>query len=302
LKLGLLIDRFSWPGGATASATILRRMAGDAEQAGVTSIWLNDHFFQIPLFGEVTDPVLESYTTLGFLAAVTRRLELGTLTTGGHHRHPGPLLKIVTTLDVLSGGRAWLGIGPAWNEREQRGLGIPVYGWPERFERLEELLRLTRQVWDGDTSPFQGKHYQLDEPICAPPPIRRPPILVGGAHERRVFPLVARYADACNLFEAGGISLLRLKLDMLRQRCDEAGRDFDRLVKTSFGTLHLSRSGSGETQTVPAAVERFGRLADVGIELAIVALAEPTDPVAFGLLAELVEAITPLRSAGGAPR
>ncbi len=293
MRLGLLFDRFDWPGGPAAWGRTLRRMAGEAEQAGVASIWVNDHFLQIPLFGAVTDPVLESYTTLAYLAAATERVELGTLTTGGHHRHPGPLLKIVTTLDVLSGGRAWLGVGPAWNEREQHALGIPAYDWPERFERLEELLRITHQVFDGDRRPFDGKHHRLAEPIFSPAPLRRPPILVGGAHERRVFPLVARYADACNIFEAGGLPMMRLKLDVLRRRCDEVGRDFGGLRKTSFGPLRLTRSGTGDSQTVAAAAERFGALAAEGFELAIVALADPADPAAFELVAELVDALPP---------
>lgn len=298
MRLGLLIDRFGWPGGAPEAAATLRAIARDAEQAGVASIWLNDHFLQIPLFGEPDDPVLESYTTLGFLAAATERVELGTLTTGGHHRHPGPLLKIVSTLDVLSGGRAWLGVGPAWHEAEQRAMGIPTYGWPERFERLAELLALVHQAWRGDPGPFRGRHYRLDGPVLSPPPLRRPPILVGGAHERRVFPLVARYADACNLFEAGGLPMLRLKLSMLRRRCEEAGRDFDRLRKTSFGTLRLDRSGARGGQTVAAATERFAALGSEGFELAIVALAEPTAPGTFPLLAELVEALAPVPPTG----
>ncbi|MDO3702934.1 LLM class flavin-dependent oxidoreductase [Micromonospora sp. C28SCA-DRY-2] len=297
MRIGLLLDRFDWPGGPAAQGPTLRRIAVEAERAGVASIWINDHFLQIPLFGEVTDPILESWTVLAHLAAVTRRVELGTLTTGGHHRHPGPLLKIVTTLDVLSGGRAWLGVGPAWNEREQLALGIPTYSWPERFARLEELLQVAHRAFAGDRSPYAGEHLRLAEPIFSPPPLRRPPILVGGAHERRVFPLVARYADACNLFEAGGLPMLRLKLDLLRRRCEEIGRDFATLRRTSFGPLHLTRTGAGDSQTVPAALERFATLAGEGFELAIVALADPLDPAAFELLAELVEALAPVAAA-----
>jgi F420-dependent oxidoreductase-like protein len=293
VRIGLLLDRFDWPGGAATYGATLRRIADAAEQAGVASVWVNDHFLQIPLFGAETDPVLESYTTLAYLAAATRRVELGTLTTGGHYRYPGPLLKIVTTLDVLSGGRAWFGVGPAWNDREQQALGIPTYSWPERFARLEELLRFTHQVWDGDRSPFCGEHYRIDDPILSPAPLRRPPILVGGAHERRVFPLVARYADACNLFETGGLAMLRLKLDLLRRHCEEVGRDFGTLRKTSFGPLHLSRSGSDGAQTVAAATDRFAALAAAGFDLAIVALADPTDPAEFDLLAELIDVLSP---------
>lgn len=296
MRLGMLFDRFDFPGGAPGTAAALRRIAMSAEAAGVHSLWINDHFQQIPMFGDPKDPVLEAYTTLGFLAAVTQRVQLGTLTTGGHHRHPGVLLKIVTTLDVMSNGRAWLGIGPAWNEREQAALGIPVYDWPERFARLEELLQVVHRVWDGDPSPFEGKHYRLDAPFVSPAPLRRPPILVGGAHERRVFPLVARYADACNLFEDGGIALLRMKLGVLRRHCDEIGRDFATLGKTSFGRLRLRRTGSGaaEGQSVAEAVERFAVLAAEGIDTAIVALADDGEPATFELLAEVVDEIAPL--------
>jgi F420-dependent oxidoreductase-like protein len=284
MKIGMLLERFDWPGGPSAMGPTLARIAREAEQAGVCSLWVNDHFFQIPMFGEVADPVLESYTTLAYVAAATQRLELGTLTTGGHHRYPGPLLKIVVTLDVLSGGRAWFGVGPAWNEREQRGLGIPVIPWPQRFERLDELLRLTHHVWDGDTGPFEGKHYRLDEPLFSPRPVRRPPILVGGSHERRVFPLVARYADACSLFDSGGGELVAFKLNILRRCCDEVGRDFAELVKTTFGTLSLS--------SVPAAVEHFRALSELGIDMAIVALDDVTNPSSMDRLADVVSAVS----------
>lgn len=291
MEIGLLIGSFTWRGGAPAIRHVLARIARDAEQAGVSSIWLNDHFLQIPAFGKPEDPVLEAYTGLAFLAGVTERVELGTLTTGATHRHPGPLLKMVTTLDVLSGGRFWFGVGPPWYVDEQRAMGIPVLEWPERFARLEELLRLARQVWAGDDSPYAGEHYQLARPLFSPPPLRPPPILVGGAHERRLLPLVARYADACNFFEDGGVDLLRLKLSLLAKRCAEIGRPFEEIRKTSFGTLRLSRTGHGPAQTVAEAVERFHRLAELGVSLAIVDLADADQPDAFELLADVVTAV-----------
>jgi F420-dependent oxidoreductase-like protein len=292
LRIGLLIDRFDWPGGTAAIRPTLSRIARDAEDAGVSSVWLNDHLFQIPMFGEFGDPVMEVYTTLGFLAAATERVELGTLTTSAHYRPPGLLLKIVATLDVLSGGRAWLGVGPAWYEREQQAFGIPVPTWRERFERLEELLRIAHHMLDGDPAPFHGEHERLEEPALHPPPLRRPPILVGGVHERRLFPLVARYADACNLFEAGGVGLLRLKLRLLREHCERLGRPFDDLAKTTYGTIALSRRGAGEAETPAAAAERLWELAGEGIELAILSPADVT-PGGLELLGELVEKLRP---------
>jgi alkanesulfonate monooxygenase SsuD/methylene tetrahydromethanopterin reductase-like flavin-dependent oxidoreductase (luciferase family) len=269
----------------------LTRIAGDAEQAGAASLWLNDHFFQIPTSGAADDPVLEAYTTLAYLACATQRLELGTLTTGGHHRYPGPLLKAVVTVDVLSGGRFWFGIGPAWYEREQRGLGIPVLSWAERFARLEELLRLVHQVFSGDKRAFGGQHYVLEEPVFHPPPIRRPPLLVGGAHERRLFPLVARYADACSLFEDGGdTAALRFKLGVLRDRCTEVGRDFADLTRTTYGPLRLPNPGS-----VGEAVERFHRLAGEGIDLAVVALDGITEPRRFDRFADVIAAVAAVK-------
>lgn len=292
MRIGILVDRFDWPGGRAAVPATLASVCAAAEQAGVASLWLNDHFLQIPTSGPVDDPTLEAYTTLGFLACATRRLELGTLTTGGHHRHPGPLLKAVITLDLLSGGRTWFGVGPAWYEREQRAMAIPVPPWQERFARLEELLRLARQVFAGDSRAFRGTHYVLEEPLFRPPPLRPPPILVGGAHERRLFPLVARYADACSLFEDGGdLKPLRYKLGVLRERCAEVGRDPAGLTRTTYGPLRLSRTGEDGTQTVAEAVERFHRLAEEGIDMAVVVPEGLTQPDFFDLLADVIAAV-----------
>jgi F420-dependent oxidoreductase-like protein len=181
--------------------------------------------------------MLEAYATLSFAAGQTGRIELGALVTGVTPRHPGVLVKTVTTLDVLSGGRAWLGIGAAWNEEESRGLGIPFPPMAERFERLEETLRIAHRMWAGDREPFQGRHYRLEQPLNVPNALRRPhpPILVGGSGERKTLRLVARYGDACNLFEFGGLEALRHKLEVLRGHCAAEGRPYDEIQKTTFG-------------------------------------------------------------------
>ncbi|MEA4906379.1 MAG: LLM class F420-dependent oxidoreductase, partial [Anaerolineaceae bacterium] len=206
------------------------------------SLWVMDHFFQIAHVGQIDEPMLEGYTTLGYLAGVTRKVRLGTLVTGVIYRHPAVLLKDVTTLDVLSGGRAYLGIGAAWNEREALGLGIPFPALKERFERLEETLQIARQLWSGDTTPFHGKYTQLAEPIIQPQPLRRPhpPILIGGTGEQKTLRLVARYADACNLFARLGDDVLTQKLDVLKRHCDEIGRDYDEIERTCLATVHLA--------------------------------------------------------------
>lgn len=269
MRLGLFLGDFRTTSPTAAPiGPALGEVARRAEEAGLASLWLNDHFFQIPAFGGPDDPVPEPYAVLAYVAAVTRTLELGTLTTGATYRPPGLLLKTVATLDRLSGGRAWLGIGPPWNEAEQRAMGLPVMPWPERFARLEEILRLARQLWAGDPSPFLGEHYRLEDPRLCPPPVRRPPILVGGAHERRVLQLVAAYGDACNLFEdeerPDGAALLQFKLGVLRRNCEKIGRDPAEIVVTTFGRLTVAGADRGRV------ADRFARLADLGVQHAIV--------------------------------
>jgi F420-dependent oxidoreductase-like protein len=246
MKLGLQLSRFRWPGGPPQLPTILASIAREAEAAGFTSIWLMDHFFQIGSVGKAEEEMLEAYTTLGFLAAHTRRVRLGTLVSGAHHRFPGVLVKQVTTLDVLSEGRANLGIGAGWYERESKGLGIPFPPLNERFARLEETLKIAHQMWRGDTTPFYGKHFRLAEPINSPQALTRPhpPILIGGGGERRTLRLVARYADACNLFARLPVYELARKLEKLRDYCDEAGRPWESIEKTALANWNLSRQSS----------------------------------------------------------
>jgi F420-dependent oxidoreductase-like protein len=233
MRLSLHYWTYSTPADPAAIGPTLRETAQIAEQAGVHAFSVMDHFFQMDRVMSAEDSMLEAYTTLGHVAAVTERMRLGALVTGVMYRYPGVLAKTVTTLDVLSGGRARFGIGASWYEREQRALGVPVVPVAERFERLEETLQICLQMWSDDNGPFRGRHHQLEETICAPVAIQRPhpPIMIGGSGEQKTLRLVARYADACNLFSAPPAELAR-KLDVLRAHCDAEGRDYDRITKT----------------------------------------------------------------------
>ena len=233
MRLGLHYWTYSIPSDPTRIAPTLAETARVAEQAGFATFTVMDHWFQMEHAGSAAEPMLEAYTTLGHVAALTERMTLGVLVTGVMYRYPGLLAKIVTTLDVLSGGRARLGIGASWYEREQRGLGVPVVPVAERFERLEETLQICLQMWSDDDGPFSGRHYQLAETLCVPAPISRPhpPILVGGGGERKTLRLAARYGDACNLFGSSPAEVAR-KLEVLRSHCRAEGRDYDRIAKT----------------------------------------------------------------------
>ena len=233
MRLGLHYWNYSTPPDPTGIADTLAETASVAEQAGFSTFTVMDHYFQMEHAGSAAEPMLEAYTTLGHVAALTERMTLGVLVTGVMYRHPGLLAKIVTTLDVLSGGRARMGIGASWYEREQRGLGVPVVPVAERFERLEETLQICLQMWSDDDGPFAGPHYQLAETLCVPAPISRPhpPIQVGGGGEKKTLLLAARYADACNLFGSSPDDVGH-KLDVLRSHCEDEGRDYDRITKT----------------------------------------------------------------------
>jgi F420-dependent oxidoreductase-like protein len=233
VKLAVHCANLSWPGGPAALGRTLAGVARAADQGGVATVTLMDHYFQMEPLGGPPEPMLEGYTSLGFLAGQTERVELGLLVTGVTYRHPGLLAKITTTLDVLSGGRAMLGIGAAWYEREHVGLGVPYPSTSERFERLEETIRICRQMWRGEGGTFEGKHYQLAEAVNVPPPLREggPRLLIGGAGERKTLRLVATYADACNLFDAGTEELAH-KLEVLDRHCDDVGRDSAEIQKT----------------------------------------------------------------------
>jgi F420-dependent oxidoreductase-like protein len=233
MRLGLHYWNYSTPADPAAIAPTLAETARIADEAGVSSFTVMDHYFQMEGPASAEDPMLECYTTLGYVAGVTRRMTLGVLVTGVMYRYPGLLAKAVTTLDVLSEGRARLGIGASWYEREQRGLGVPVVPVGERFERLEETLQICLQMWSDHNGPFNGRHYQLAETLCVPSPISRPrpPIMIGGGGEQKTLRLVARYADMCNLFGSSADEVAR-KLDVLREHCAAEGRDYDSIEKT----------------------------------------------------------------------
>src|SRR6201997_2113178 len=260
MKIGLQIPDFSTPRGPERLSAELATVARTADDAGFEYIAVMDHFFQIPAVGPAEREMLEAYTTLGYLAACTSRAALLTVITGTVYREPGILAKIVTTLDVLSHGRAWLGIGAAWNGEESRGLGIPFPPVAERFERLEETLQICLQMWRGDESPYHGKHYQLERPLNSPQSLSRPhpPIMIGGGGERKTLRLVARYADACNLFPTPD---LPRKLDVLRAHCDAEGRDYDEITKTCYFVFDVGAKGEKTGEMI----DRLGQLAEVGL-------------------------------------
>lgn len=233
MRLGLHYWNFSTPADPSEMAPTLAETARIAEQAGIAAFTVMDHYFQMEFTTSAEEPMLEAYTTLGYLAAKTDRMTLGVLVTGVMYRYPGLLAKIVTTLDVLSGGRARLGIGASWYDREQRGLGVPLVPISERFERLEETLQICKQMWSDNNGRFDGKHYQLAETLSVPAPISQPhpPIMIGGGGERKTLRLVARYADSCNLF-GNSPAEVAPKLDVLREHCAAEGRDYSSIEKT----------------------------------------------------------------------
>lgn len=265
MKIGLQIADFAWPGGADRLGPTLVEVAQAADRLGFDSFCVGDHLFQTTWVGAVTDPMLECYTTLTFVAAHTSRLKLLPIVTAVSYRHPGMLAKIVSTLDVLSGGRAMLGIGAGWNEDEARGLGVPFPPLKDRFEMLEETLQICLQMWRGDEQPYEGRHYRLERPLNSPQPLQRPhpPILIGGSGEQKTLRLVARYADACNLYPTPD---LPHKLAVLREHCVAEGRDYDTIEKTCMMlSLDVGENGA-KTDEVIAGLRRLGGL---GVQTAI---------------------------------
>jgi F420-dependent oxidoreductase-like protein len=269
MKLGLQIIRFDCPGPIGPTLALIARAA---DAGGFASLWVMDHFFQIGFSGPAEDPMLEGYVTAGFLAGVTRQISLGLLVSGVHHRPPGLLMKTVTTLDVLSGGRTYLGLGAGWFERESHGLGLGFPPLAERYGQLEETLQLAHQMWADDARPFAGRHYHLAEPLCRPQPLRRPPILIGGEGERKTLRLVAQYADACNLWVGRDRELLASadmithKLAVLRGHCNDVGRDADQIEVTVLTTQSFGPAGL----SLPEFIDGCARLAAVGVDHVIV--------------------------------
>lgn len=266
MKIGLHIPDFTWQGGGAAIAHTLAEVARTADEVGFDRISVMDHFFQIRAHGPAEHEMLEAYTALGYIASHTERATLMTLVAGVHYRHPGVLAKQVTTLDVLSGGRAWLGIGAGWNEEESLGLGIPFPPLRDRFEMLEEAIQICLRMWSDDESPFDGKHYRLERPLNSPQSITKPhpPIMIGGSGEQKTLRLVARYARACNLFRGPTPDVIEHKLDVLRGHCEREGRDYDDIEKTVAFVFDLGDRG----ERVDEVLATLKELADAGIQVA----------------------------------
>ena len=263
MKVGLHIPNFTWDEGPPALRGRLAEVAQLGEQAGVDRISVMDHVWQIAHHGPPENEMLEAYTTLGWLAAKTERVKLLTVVTAVVYREPGLLAKAVTTLDVLSGGRAMLGIGAAWNAEEAAGLGLFFPSTRERFERLEEAVQICLQMWSDDDGPYRGAHYQLGRTLNSPQPLSRPhpPILIGGAGEKKTLRLVARYADACNIFDSPELAH---KLDVLREHCAAQGRDYDEIEKTVQTRFDLGEHGERVAQTI----EHLHEVSELGVQLA----------------------------------
>jgi F420-dependent oxidoreductase-like protein len=259
VDIGLHIADFTFPSGPAGLAEDLTRIATTAEEAGFTRVSVMDHVWQIAVLGPPEHEMLEAYTTLGYLAARTSRVELLAWVTAVSYREPGMLAKLVSTLDVLSGGRAMLGIGAAWNGEEANGLGLPFPSTAERFERLEETLQIMQQMWSESEEPYVGTHYRLDRTLNRPQPLRRPPILIGGGGERKTLRLVAQYAQACNLFNGPD---LEHKLDVLRGHCEAVGRPYDEIEKTVMTPLDVGERG----ENVDALRTELERLAKLGVQ------------------------------------
>ncbi len=264
------------PGDPARLGPTLADAAKAAEQGGATLFTLADHFFQMENLGRAEDPFLEGYTSLGFLAAQTASIELTLLVTGVTYRHPGVLAKTVTTLDVLSQGRSMLGLGAAWYEREHTALGIPYPPLSTRFEMLEETLQVCRQMWSDDDGAYAGKHYQLNETICVPQPIRRPPILIGGDGEKKTLRLVAQYADVWNSM-VGDVDELKHKVDVLNRHCEAVGRDPGEIRKTVGGL-----AGANPFEDTSGYLKTAERFAELGVDMINVGPMPGTpDPVGY---------------------
>jgi F420-dependent oxidoreductase-like protein len=268
MKLGLQINSFTWPGGAAAIGPTFERVARTADEVGLDSIWVMDHFFQIRGVGNLDEPMLEGWTALGYLAAVTRRARLGLMVGGVPYRAPALWVKAATTLDVLSRGRAWLGIGAAWNAEEAMALGFGFPGLGERFEQLEDTLRIAHEMWTGERGTearFEGRHVRASRLLNSPQSISRPrvPIMIGGGGERKTLRLVAQYGDATNVF--GGPVALAHKYEVLRGHCEDLGRNYEEIERSTLQTARIG-DGSNRTETPSQIVDRFGELADAGAQ------------------------------------
>jgi len=269
VKFGLQVPSFSYPGGTPDIAPTLERIIRTADEVGFDSIWVMDHLFQIRSVGAVDEPMLEGWTALGWIGAMTKRARIGLMVGGIPYRLPAIWVKAATTLDVLTGGRAWLGLGAAWNQQESDALGIPFPPLGVRFQQLEETLRIAHEMFEGETGSqraFDGREFRATRLLNSPQSISRPrvPIMIGGGGERKTLRLVAQYADASNVF--GGPENIHHKWEVLRRHCEAVGRPFEEIERSTLQGVNVSRDGSGGTETPDQVIDRFGELGDAGAQ------------------------------------
>jgi F420-dependent oxidoreductase-like protein len=298
MRVSISVTNYSWrsvSGSGSPEGVVdrdLARVAEAADQGGIDTVWVVDHLLQAdPTAGPGDTEMLEAYTTLGFLAARTERVRLGAMVSGVTFRAPALLVKAVTTLDVLSGGRAWLGIGAGYHDEEAAAMGLEMPPVAERFERLEETLQIATRMWAGDDTPYQGSHYRLQRPAGSPRPVRRPhpPILIGGTGEQKTLRLVARYADACNLFDIpDGGRTVEHKLDVLARHCQEARRPYEAIEKTLSTRLEAGESAEDF-------VKRCTASAALGVEHVVVITSGPWTTDALATLTAAVPTLEELR-------
>jgi F420-dependent oxidoreductase-like protein len=301
MRLGLQVPNFTWSNGQANLGDTFGLVAERAERAGLYSLWVMDHFFQIPNVGPAENEMLEGWSALAFAAGRTNRIKLGTMVTGVTYRYPGLLVKTATTLDVLSHGRAYFGIGAAWNEQEHQGLGVPFPPLKERFEILEETLQLALQMWSGNDQSYEGKHLHLARPLNNPNAVQRPhpPILIGGTGEQKTLRMVAQYGDACNLFARLGNDALKHKLEVLQEHCERLGRPYEEIEKTSLDSLRLTRDGRDGSTSPSAFLDQLNTLAELGFDQAIFSLRNVEDLEPFDVLAtEVIPAAAQIVPAG----
>jgi len=301
MRFGLQVYSFTWPGGPEAIGPTLARVVRSADEAGFDSIWVMDHFWQIGAPGSETEPMLEGWTALGFMAAHTDRARLGLMVGGAHYRNPGLWVKAATTLDVLSGGRAWLGLGAGWNRAESVGLGFPFPETKTRFEMLEDTLQIAQQMFEGERGSeqgFEGRRFKAERLLNVPQSISRPrvPIMIGGGGEKKTLRLVAQYADASNLF--GDPDQLRHKYRVLAEHCEAVGRPFEEIERTTLQSVSLFAPNAWQStpESAEQLVDRFGRLGDAGVQQVIINTADVHNPEAIDVLA--TEVIPRLGEAG----
>ncbi len=297
MKVGLQIPSFTWPGAPESIGPTLGRVVRDADDAGFDSIWVMDHFFQIRSVGAIEEPMLEGWTTLGFMAAHSTRARLGLMVGGVHYRNPGLWIKAATTLDVLSGGRAWLGIGAAWNEEESRALGFPFPPLGERFDMLENTLRMAHGMWSGERgseAALEGRGFAAGRLLNSPQSISRPrvPIMIGGGGEKKTLRLVAQYGDACNVF--GSPEMIARKYRILDEHCAAVGRDPAEIERSTLQGVNLAAEGGGRGESAAQVADRFGDLADAGAQHVIFSIPGVYDPARIAAVAEVIPTLKAL--------